>query len=126
MLLWFFIYSQSCAIITTVNFRIFLPSMKGNVLLAVNLYFSPGTLPLALDNHSSTLNLYIFACFGHLVQLKSCVLETKHKGVFLVIKIYCSQSLSHVQLFATPWTAAHQASLFFTISLSLLKLRSTE
>ena len=26
----------------------------------------------------------------------------------------------------TPWTAAHQASLFFTISWSLLKLTSTE
>ena len=25
--------------------------------------------------------------------------------------------LSHVQLFATPWTAAHQASLSFTVSL---------
>ena len=34
------------------------------------------------------------------------------------------QLLSHVQLFATPWTAAHQASLSFTISLSLLKLMS--
>ena len=31
-------------------------------------------------------------------------------------------SLSHVQLFATPWTAARQASLSFTISQSLLKL----
>ena len=30
------------------------------------------------------------------------------------------QSLSHVWLFATPWTAAHQASLSFTISQSLL------
>ena len=30
------------------------------------------------------------------------------------------QSLSHVQLFVTPGTAAHQASLSFTISLSLL------
>ena len=29
------------------------------------------------------------------------------------------QSLSHVQLFVTPWTAAHQASLSFTISQSL-------
>ena len=36
------------------------------------------------------------------------------------------QSLSHVQLFATPWTAACQASLSFTISLSLLKLVSME
>ena len=36
------------------------------------------------------------------------------------------QLLSHVQLFATPWTAAHQASLSFTISQSLLKLMSIE
>ena len=36
------------------------------------------------------------------------------------------QSLSRIQLFATPWTAAHQASLSFTVSLSLLKLMSIE
>ena len=36
------------------------------------------------------------------------------------------QSLSCVQLFATPWTAARRASLSFTISRSLLKLMSTE
>ena len=36
------------------------------------------------------------------------------------------QSLSCVQLFVTPWTAAHQASLTFTISQSLLKLMSIE
>ena len=36
------------------------------------------------------------------------------------------QLLSHVQLFAIPWTAACQASLFFTISWSLLKLVSIE
>ena len=34
--------------------------------------------------------------------------------------------LSCVQLFATPWTAACQVSLPFTISRNLLKLRSTE
>ena len=34
------------------------------------------------------------------------------------------QSLSHVQLFASPWTAAHQASLSITNSRSLLKLMS--
>ena len=34
------------------------------------------------------------------------------------------QSLSCVQLFATPWTAACQASLSIIISLSLLKLMS--
>ena len=36
------------------------------------------------------------------------------------------QSLSYVQLFATPWTEAHQASLSITNSQSLLKIRSTE
>ena len=36
------------------------------------------------------------------------------------------QSLSHVQLFATPWTAAHQASLSITSSWGLLKLMSIE
>ena len=36
------------------------------------------------------------------------------------------QSLSHVPLFATPWTAVQKASLFFTISWSLLKLMSIE
>ena len=34
------------------------------------------------------------------------------------------QSLSRVRLFATPWTAAHQASLSITNSWSLLKLMS--
>ena len=34
------------------------------------------------------------------------------------------QSLSHVRLFATPWIAAHKASLSFTISQGLLKLKS--
>ena len=36
------------------------------------------------------------------------------------------QSLSHVQLFATPRTAAHQASLSITNSWSSLKLMSIE
>ena len=34
--------------------------------------------------------------------------------------------LSHVQLFATPWTAAHQTSLSCTISWSLLRFLSIE
>jgi len=45
---------------------------------------------------------------------------TKPKGYHSV------QSLSHVQLFATPWTAAHQASLSITNYQSLLKLMSIE
>ena len=44
----------------------------------------------------------------------------------IVIYIVVVQSLSHVQLFATLWTAARQASLSFTNSQSLLKLMSIE
>ena len=44
--------------------------------------------------------------------------EIQNKLVFVV------QMLSHIQLFATPWTAAHQASLSFTVSRNLLKLMS--
>ena len=39
---------------------------------------------------------------------------------------FALQSLSRVQLFVTAWTAACQASLSFTISLSFLKLVSIE
>ena len=41
---------------------------------------------------------------------------------------WCSsvQSLSHVWVIASPWTAAHQASLFITDYWSLLKLISIE
>ena len=41
-------------------------------------------------------------------------------------RVAIDQLLSHVQLFATPWTAEHQDSLSFTISKSLLKLMSIE
>ena len=42
------------------------------------------------------------------------------------INISLVQSLGHVWLFATPWTAARQASLSITNSQSLLKLMSVE
>ena len=42
------------------------------------------------------------------------------------ISVSSVQSLSYVWLFATPWTAARQASLSITNSRSLLKLISTE
>ena len=40
--------------------------------------------------------------------------------------IHLAQSLSNVQLFVTPWTAARQASLSITNSWNLLKLTSIE
>ena len=46
--------------------------------------------------------------------------------LFQMIQLNSVKLLSHVQLFATPWTAAHQASLSITNSSSLLKLMSVE
>ena len=42
----------------------------------------------------------------------------------LRLSLRSDQSLSHVQLFATPWIAAHQASLSITTSRSSLKFTS--
>ena len=46
--------------------------------------------------------------------------------LFLLFSSAVFQSLSCIRLFVTPWTAAHQASLSFAISWSLLKLMSIE
>ena len=43
---------------------------------------------------------------------------------FVLVQFSSVQSLSHVQLFATPWIAARQASLSITNSQSSLKLTS--
>ena len=50
----------------------------------------------------------------------SCT-QGSHILVGLADKVVVVQLVSHVRLFTTPWTAAHQASLPFTISWSLLK-----
>ena len=54
---------------------------------------------------------------------QSCLQLPTHT---LKMKFGSVQSLSCVQLFATPWTATHQASLSITNSWSLLKLLSIE
>ena len=50
------------------------------------------------------------------------LLYPQHSALCLIVV----QSIGHVQFFATPWTAACQASLSFAISYSLLKLMSIE
>ena len=47
-------------------------------------------------------------------------------NILSVFQFSSVQSLSPVQLFVTPWTAAHQASLSITNTQSLLKLKSVE
>ena len=61
------------------------------------------------------------------------IMSTRHTGsshyfitVLLGYQFNSIQSLSHVWLFATSWTAAYQASLSITKSQTLLKLMSIE
>ena len=58
----------------------------------------------------------------------SCVgLQCFSKIVFFILHVVVVVPLlSHVWVLVTPWTEAHQASLSFTISWSLLKLLSIE
>ena len=58
-------------------------------------------------------------------EIKRCLLIGR-KFMNNLVQFSSFQSLSCVRLFVTPWTAAHQASLSFTISQSLLRLMSIE
>ena len=76
--------------------------------------------------------LYMYVGVGRkcLSKLKSWELKVYNwnviHGEIFLIRFSSVQSLNHVQLFATPWTAAYQASLSITNSKSLLKLMSIE
>ena len=95
--------------------------------------------------HWATREAHIYPCVYHMI-LKSSVYLMYLKNCFMASRIVLqvgfskkqilrqtsffsfvvAQSLSRVWLFGIPWTAAHQASLSFTIPWSLLKLMSIE
>ena len=84
--------------------------------MALSLCFS-SILVLSFQSTDIFLFYHAEAIMGTFV---SSVLSVK------IVQFSSVQSLSHVQLFVTPWTAAHQASLSITNSQSLLKLMSIE
>ena len=67
------------------------------------------------------ISYFSLSLFLHFVFLAPCLEKFLH--VFSVSSV---QSLSHVQLFATPWTAVYQAFRSITISRSSFKLMSIE
>ena len=103
----------------------------------------PGTLWTALSrqwsqnlgsfSHETPLSLSLFCSvvWWERVRILNGVATVKN-SMAVPKKIKCRntfssvQSLSRVQLFATPWTAAHQASLSITNSRSSLRLTSIE
>ena len=65
-------------------------------------------------------------CLIYKIQILQKSLVTKMKLLMIIIQFSSVKSLSRVQLFATPWITAHQASLSISNSWSLLKLMSIE
>ena len=64
----------------------------------------------------------VSVCFHMIIEtLSGC--NRNHTAHWPIVVV---QSPSRVRLFVTPWTAAHQVSLSFTISQSLLKLMSIQ
>jgi len=72
-----------------------------------------------IQNNLSLLLIVWKLCFSSLFMVDP-------SGIYIWLCVVVVQSLNHIQLFATPWTAAHQASLSFTVSRSLLKLVSID
>ena len=78
--------------------------------LFVSLFIPPLLIEI-LCKEKLSFSIYLFK---HLSNM--CLDFNINMDLFVIV-----QSLSHVWIFATPWTAARQASPSFTISQSLLK-----
>ena len=63
---------------------------------------------------------------GVIVSRKTLESSQLLKSIWHVAVVAALQSLSRVQLFATPWAAARKASLSYTVSQSLLRFMSIE
>ena len=83
--------------------------------------FSLPSSPPAPGNHQSSFCFCEFDYSKYFMEIEACSICLFVTGLFQFSSV---QSLSHVWLFATPWTAARQASLSINNSQSLLKLMS--
>ena len=102
-----------------------------NVLHRHPPWWAVGDTDSSTISQSSTVNITVFyfsfsVSFIH--SLSVIQLPTSHRGwlQWSIVVDVVVQSLSHVQLFATPWTAACQALLPFTISWRLFKFITIE
>ena len=98
-----------------------------NVLHRHPPWWAVGDTDSSIISQSSTVNItafYFSFSVSFIHSLSVIQLPTSHRGwlQWSIVVDAVVQSLSQVQLFATPWTAACQALLPFTISWSLFKL----
>ena len=74
-----------------------------------------------MGKESEKEEVYVYVLLNHFSGVLVHLKLTQHCKSIIVIQL-----LSHIWLFANPWTAARQASLSSTISQSLLKFMSIE
>ena len=74
--------------------------------------------------HAAANGIILFFFWLHNIPLYACT--TSSLSIPLSVQFNSVQSLSHLGLLVTPWTAVRQASLSITNSRSLLKLMSIE
>ena len=79
-----------------------------------------------LSRCTYTTNLKILYYFSGFDDVWNCLAFKTFNLLSLLPFLSSVQLLSHVRLFATPWTAAHEASLSIINSQSLFKLKSIE
>ena len=94
-----------------------------------NIFLYDQTLIIPMTKTMCLNHRQCFITNNIIVSLTYCVLSKYLNSVPLgshSFQFTSVQSLSHVQLFATPWTKARQAFLSITNSRSLLKLMSIE
>ena len=101
---------ESVSLFNKTNSQFIYLSIFQFIYLTTYLSTCPSIRPSSLSIHPSII-LYIY--------LPICL------SIYLSVSVFSSvQSLSHIWLFVTPWTAARQASLSITNSWSLLKFMS--
>ena len=72
------------------------------------------------------IHFWVYRVRGILTHQWSWVKKSESDHLFRMLQFSSVQLLSHARLFATPWIAAHQASLSITNSWSSLRLTSIE
>ena len=94
------------------------------------IFFSPiskhFTTHVWMWDYTKMLLLSIDSLHVFLSMFSLNIIFLKFYCIYSFITVSSVQSLSHIWLFATPWTAARQASLSITNSWSLLKLMFIE
>ena len=92
-------------------------------IMNISLYFVKNKIP---ENYMNFKKVNWSSIVSNFLRNHYAIFQLFPLFLFSLFQFIVVQSFSHVQFFVTTYTAAHQASLSFTISQSLLILKSTE